>query len=135
KSRGKRGEASRRPAGFLSPEPIEKEGGGHQVEMRPARILEQGGVFRRGPARSALRKLVVVRENVFLPQRAGADGAENVAHAVQRRLAAVHENACAADAFIVGFACTRPETADEIEMLPRLQPFASKKRLTRHRGG
>ncbi len=54
---------------------------------------------------------------------------------IEHRFAAVHEYARAQEGFVVRFAHVGAEGADEIEMLPRVQPGAADQGLARHGGG
>ncbi len=88
--------------------------------MRPATILEQGDLVV-SVARELLY-LVVIRHQIILRYHPGFDRCLDLSDMVHRGVIAVDEHAGTGDGVIVDFAHVRSIGADQVDMLPRLQP-------------
>src|SRR5262249_24212876 len=101
-------------------------------EMSAAGILEHGDFFLRAAAGyRAGNERVEVAQHVALPDRTACDRAQDVADALERRLAAIDEDARASRRFVVGFARLRRGAADQVEVRAGLQVDALYQRLVR----
>ena len=95
---------------------------GHQIEMPAAGVLEERDVGVRPAARNrAADQIVHVAEHVAFPDCSAGDRAQDIADAVEGRLATVGENDRAPCRVVVRLARRRIVAADQVEMRPGSQ--------------